>query len=78
MKIPQRGEIWKADDVDIYYYIVSLDKFSVNCVTFNYVGTFGVYRISTFNFLKHHHFLGDSETDVGELFSYIVRGQDNE
>lgn len=68
MKIPLRGEIWKADDIDIYYYIVSLDKFSVNCVSYSYGGTYGVYRVSTFNFLKHHHFLNNSETDVSKLF----------
>ena len=71
MKIPQRGEIWKADNADIYYYIISVEKFSVNCVS-KRGKTYGVYRLGTFNFLQHHNYIMDNpKTDVADLFMEV-------
>lgn len=70
MKIPMRGEIWQADDVDMQYYIVSTDKFSVNCIT-KKGDTFGIFRISNFNFIAHHHFMCNSKIDVAQVFKEI-------
>ena len=68
MKIPQRGEIWKSNDLDFYTHIVWLDKFSVNCVSF-YKGKYGVLRTGTLNFLRHHHFVTENwSCDVERLF----------
>ena len=76
MKVPQRGEIWKSNDLDFYTYIVWLDKFSVNCVSF-YKGKYGVLRTGTLNFLRHHHFVDNSVTDVADLFRCVEMEKTN-
>lgn len=68
MKIPMRGEIWKDNDLEMYYHIVWVEKFSVCCVT-KKGDTYGVHRTGTLAFLRNHHFVAENwSCDVERLF----------
>lgn len=66
-KVPQRGEIWQRNDSDDLFYIVAVEKFSIKCVTKEKC-RYGIFSINKYDFIMHRHYIGNSKTDVEELF----------
>lgn len=69
-KVPQRDEIWKNNDREIFYYIVSVDKNSIRCLI-KENERYSIFSINKYDFVTHRHYVGISRIDVKDIFERV-------
>lgn len=70
IKVPQRGEIWKNNDREIFYYIVSIDKYSIRCLI-KENERYNIFSINKYDFVTYRHYVGISRIDVKDIFERV-------
>lgn len=70
MKIPQRGEVWKQNDRDIFYYVISVNKFSVRCLIKD-GERYDIFSINKYDFIRFRQYDCVSRIDVKDIFERV-------